>query len=122
MTEVLRPSLYGAQHPTVLIKASGNGHSEGTRKRAREPSSEPSNGAPAAAPGASGRSRQYVVVGHCCESGDLLTPAPHDPEVLRPRLLGGEKEEAAVDDLLVVEGAGAYCSSMATKHYNRCKG
>ena len=25
-----------------------------------------------------------IVVGHCCESGDLLTPAPGDPEALRP--------------------------------------
>ena len=26
--------------------------------------------------------KPYVVVGHCCESGDLLTPAPDEPEVL----------------------------------------
>ena len=125
MTEVLRPSLYGAQHPTVLIKASVNGDPEGTRKRPREPSSkpnsepinssEPSSGNPPAVPSASGRSRQYIVVGHCCESGDLVTPAPDEPEVLLRRALG---TSASIDDLIVIEGSGAYCSSMSTKNYN----
>ena len=27
-------------------------------------------------------SMEQVVVGHCCESGDLLTPAPGDREAL----------------------------------------
>jgi len=47
--EIMRPSLYGAQHPLVVI---------------------PSLPAP--------RNCSYVVVGHTCESGDLLTPAPDD--------------------------------------------
>ena len=51
-----------------------------------------------------------------CESGDLMTPAPDEPEVLLPRALGGG---VAIDDLIVVEGSGAYCSSMSTKNYNR---
>ena len=57
----------------------------------------------------------FIAVGHCCESGDLVTPAPDEPEVLLPRALKGA---AARDDLLVIEGSGAYCSSMATKNYN----
>ena len=88
MTEVLRPSLYGAQHPIVLVPAAG---------------------APA------GGETDYIVVGHCCESGDLVTPAPDEPETLSRRALGGA---ASRDDLLVIEGSGAYCSSMATKNYN----
>jgi len=28
-----------------------------------------------------------VVVGHCCESGDLLSCAPGDPEVLQTRTM-----------------------------------
>ncbi len=48
MTEILRPSLYGAQHPIEVVPA--------VRQKRR--------------PG------EYVVVGHCCESGDVLTPAP----------------------------------------------
>lgn len=91
MTEVLRPSLYGAQHPLVLVK-------------------HPEREAWSTAPGG-----EYVVVGHCCESGDLLTPAPDSPETITRRHLGAD---AAIGDLVVIEGAGAYCSSMSTKHYN----
>ena len=58
--------------------------------------------------------KPYVVVGHCCESGDLLTPAPDEPETLAPR----ELTEAARGDLLVVEGCGAYCAAMSTAGYN----
>lgn len=83
MNDILRPSLYGAQHPIDILSSS--------EQRA-----------------------EYVVVGHNCESGDLLTPAPGDPEVLQPRLL----PKAAIGDLLVVGGAGAYCASMAAHGYN----
>jgi len=55
-----------------------------------------------------------VIVGHCCESGDLLTPHPTDPQLLQPRLLPFAK----VGDLAVIEGTGAYCSSMSTSNYN----
>jgi len=89
MTELLRPSLYGAQHPISLVPA----HAE--------------------APDAADAS--YVLVGHCCESGDLVTPAPDEPEVLMRRALGGSVSR---DDLVVIDGSGAYCASMATKHYN----
>ena len=58
--------------------------------------------------------REYLVAGHCCESGDVLTPAPGDPEGLQPRLLA----EARTGDLLAVGGSGAYCSGMASKNYN----
>ena len=85
MTEVLRPSLYGSQHPTVVIPQTDTG-----------------------------RTRDYVVVGHCCESGDLVTCAPGEPETIAARTL----PETAVGDLLVIEGAGAYCAAMSTKNYN----
>ncbi len=55
-----------------------------------------------------------MVCGHCCESGDLLSPAPGEPETLSERLLCG----AAPGDVCVVEGSGAYCSGMCTKNYN----
>ncbi len=87
MTDVLRPSLYGAQHPLVVVPRDSD-----TERKAHE----------------------VIVVGHCCESGDILTPAPGDSEALSPRLM----HRAAVGDYLVVEGAGAYCAAMATKHYN----
>lgn len=85
MTEILRPSLYGAQHPVSILQA--------------QPASTV---------------RDYMIVGHCCESGDILTPAPGDPELLATRQL----PQAAIGDLCVIDGAGAYCSAMSTKHYN----
>jgi diaminopimelate decarboxylase len=86
MTEILRPSLYGAQHPIVVVP--------------KEPG-ERSTG-------------EYLVVGHCCESGDVLTPEPGNPEGLLARTL----TETRVGDALVVDGAGAYCAAMSSKNYN----
>jgi diaminopimelate decarboxylase len=83
MDGILRPSLYGAQHPMIVVNDSA-------------------------------RSRDYVVVGHCCEAGDLLTPSPDDSENLEPRLL----REAAIGDRLVIEGVGAYCAPMSAHGYN----
>lgn len=85
MTEILRPSLYAAQHPIVVL-----------------PKTE------------TGEARPYLVVGHCCESGDILTPGPDDPESLLPR----ELPVAEPGDLCVIEGAGAYCAGMSAKNYN----
>jgi diaminopimelate decarboxylase len=83
MTEVTRPSLYGAQHPIDVL--------------------------------AEGRPEADVVfVGPCCESGDILTPAPGDPEALAPRRV----PRPQVGDLVVVGGAGAYCAAMSTVNYN----
>jgi diaminopimelate decarboxylase len=83
MTEVTRPSLYGAQHPIDVL--------------------------------AEGRPEADVVfVGPCCESGDVLTPAPGDPEALAPRRVALPQ----IGDLVVVGGVGAYCAAMATINYN----
>ena len=57
---------------------------------------------------------EYVVVGHACETSDILTPAPHDPEGILPRTLN----KTRVGDLLVIADTGAYCASMSTKGYN----
>jgi diaminopimelate decarboxylase len=85
MTELLRPSLYAAQHPVILLPRANTG-----------------------------RTKSYVIVGHCCESGDLVTPSASDHEELGPR----ELPEVQIGDLCVIEGAGAYCSSMTAKNYN----
>ncbi len=64
---------------------------------------------------ATGRETAAVVfVGPCCESGDILTPAPGDPEALAPRWV----PRPQIGDLVVVGGAGAYCAAMATINYN----
>jgi diaminopimelate decarboxylase len=85
MTEILRPSLYGAQHPICVVPAVD-----------------------------SGETASYLVAGHCCESGDILTPEPGNPEGLQERTL----RRAAIGDVLVIDGAGAYCAGMAAKNYN----
>ncbi|KAL7562113.1 hypothetical protein ACA910_019858 [Epithemia clementina (nom. ined.)] len=90
MTDVLRPSLYGAVHPMTIFPASGLAQDVGSE-------TEP-----------------VVVVGHCCESGDLLTPQPGEPEQLAER----ELRKAHIGDILVVDGSGAYCSGMSAKNYN----
>ena len=64
---------------------------------------------------AEGREQAAVVfVGPCCESGDILTPAPGDPEALAPRWVPRPR----IGDLVVIGGAGAYCAAMATINYN----
>jgi diaminopimelate decarboxylase len=64
---------------------------------------------------ANGREAAEVVfVGPCCESGDILTPAPGDPEALAPRRV----PRPQIGDLIVIGGAGAYCAAMATINYN----
>ena len=83
MTEVLRPSLYGAQHPIVVHKDTDE-------------------------------TAKYIVVGHCCESGDLFSCAPGDPEGLQERNL----KKVNIGDFVSIEGSGAYCAGMATKNYN----
>ena len=87
MTEILRPSLYGAQHPIAVVPL----QAEAERGMAA-----------------------YLVAGHCCESGDILTPEPDNPEGLSPRTL----TEARIGDVVCIGGAGAYCAGMAAKNYN----
>ncbi|HEX3568416.1 MAG TPA: diaminopimelate decarboxylase [Candidatus Saccharimonadales bacterium] len=84
MTDILRPSLYGAQHPMTVVN-----------ERSENPT-------------------DYVVVGHCCESGDLLTPVPGDAESLATRTL----QQAEIGDHLIIGGVGAYCASMNAHGYN----
>lgn len=88
MTDLLRPSLYGAQHPIFLAKKRGRAIPAETEK--------------------------YVVVGHCCESGDLVSCAPGEAETLAAR----ELPRAERGDFCIIGGAGAYCASMSAKNYN----
>src|SRR5205809_153982 len=76
MTEVTRPSLYGAQHP-IDVMATGR------------------------------EAAEVVFVGPCCESGDILTPAPGDPAGLGPRWVSRPRVGRPVS----VGGAGANPSS-----------
>lgn len=87
MKDLLRPSMYGAEHPLTIVHRDGSLPDE---------------------------TESVVVAGPNCESGDILTPTPGDPELLAPRLLG----MAAIGDLIVVGGAGAYGRTMAPGSYN----
>lgn len=83
MNDILRPSLYGAQHEiTVLNDAT--------------------------------EQEEYVVVGHNCETGDILTTAPGDPEGIEPR----EMNKAAIGDIVAIHDTGAYCAALSAKGYN----
>jgi len=68
----------------------------------------PANERPAVA------SKEYVVTGHTCIAGDTLTVAVRDPETVVPQRLA----QTEIGDLLVVERAGGYCSSMNMKNFN----
>lgn len=57
---------------------------------------------------------EYVVVGHCCETSDILTPAPGDPEAIAPRRLN----KASIGDLVAIADTGAYCHTFSTTGYN----
>lgn len=59
MTEIIRPAMYGAQHPLVVVPIKENNN----------------------------ETQDYIVVGHCCESSDCLTTAKGNPEEIEPRLL-----------------------------------
>jgi len=90
MTDVLRPSLYGAVHPMTILPGSGKSDDVGSE------------------------TENVVVVGHCCESGDLMTPKAGEPEALGERNL----RKADIGDISVMDGSGAYCAGMSTKNYN----
>ncbi|HZP55341.1 MAG TPA: diaminopimelate decarboxylase [Candidatus Saccharimonadales bacterium] len=83
MNDLLRPTLYGAQHSIEIINDS----------KAK---------------------KDYVVVGHNCESGDLLTPEPGNPEQIKPRSLN----QAEIGDTVMIGGVGAYGASMRAIGYN----
>lgn len=83
MNDILRPGMYGAQHPLIVI---GGEEKEG----------------------------DFVYVGHNCESGDIWTPKPGDPESVATR----KTHVPTIGSLVVVGGAGAYCAAMNASGYN----
>ena len=83
MNDVLRPTLYGAQHKIDVINDSEI-------------------------------EEDYVVVGHNCESGDILTPKDGNPEIITTRRL----KKATIGDEVRIYDVGAYCASMRAKGYN----
>jgi diaminopimelate decarboxylase len=84
MTELLRPMIYGDRHPLRLLGRQG------------------------------GALMPCVVVGTCCESGDLFTPRQGNPEELDTLLLPNPER----GDLVAVLGSGAYGLAMSARNYN----
>ena len=84
MTELLRPMIYGAKHPVRIL---GKGEKTNT---------------------------DYVVVGCCCESGDIFTPKEGEPEEIDTVSL----PKAEAGDYLSIMGTGAYGIAMSAKNYN----
>ena len=58
--------------------------------------------------------KDYVVVWHCCESGDILTSKLYNQEEIEVRSLN----KAHTWDIMVIDGTWAYNSSMSMKNYN----
>jgi diaminopimelate decarboxylase len=87
MSDILRPTLYGVQHEMNLVP------------RENELPIE---------------TEDVVIVGHACESGDILTPTLGDSEGVATISLPKTK----IGDYLIIEDAGAYCSSMSAINYN----
>jgi len=57
---------------------------------------------------------KYVVVGHCCESWDILTCKLYNPWEIEE----WELNKANIWDSIVIDWVGAYNSSMSMKNYN----
>ncbi len=96
MNDMPRVPMYGIQQPIYIIPNT-TPHPQSLSSQEREAWME-----------------DYVVVGHCCESSDILTCQLHDQEMIEPKTL----PKAEVWDLVVVDGVWAYNSAMAMKNYN----
>ena len=93
-----RPLLYGSKHPLYFVSADG----------AQVRSSEFT----AASAAAAGTSYSAVVAGKCCESGDCQTLDMDGHSTAR------DMTEPDIEDIAIIGGAGAYCSSMSPFNYN----
>lgn len=92
MNDMPRVAMYGVQEPLFIFAQNLSQFSPARRDETAD----------------------YAVVGHCCESSDILTSKLYDAEILEPRKL----KKASIWDILVIDGVGAYNSGMAIKNYN----
>jgi len=88
-----RPLLYGSKHPIYIVSGDG----------LRMISSEFDE---------SKHDYEAVVAGKCCESGDSQTLDMDGHAVARSMV------EPHIDDIVIIGGVGAYCSSMSPYNYN----
>ncbi len=97
MNDMPRVAMYGIQEPLFVF-----------------PQHPPHLASPESGEEQATQYEEYVVVGHCCESADILTSKLYDQDTIEPRKL----KKASIWDLLVVDGVWAYNSSMSLKNYN----
>ena len=120
LNDFLRVSLYGARHRLQHIAL--------TTKNKQEKLKIIDNTSNSDSNSSSTKNQEYIVVGHCCESGDIFTTLSGNPEQLEARILGSEnfqtnltstkKAKVKVGDLILVQDVGAYGSAMSVKNYN----
>ena len=91
-----RPLLYGSRHPIYIVSEDGDEVKSSEFYTADE--NDGSYGA--------------VVAGKCCESGDCQTLDAEGHSIVRTMA------EPEIEDITVIGGVGAYCSSMAPFNYN----
>lgn len=90
-----RPLIYGSQHPFYIVSKNGELLSSDY-----------------AAASMGNSDYEAIVVGRCCESGDSQSlDSNHN-------ILTRKMAEPEIGDILVIGGAGAYCSSMTPFNYN----
>ncbi len=94
MDVITRPLLYGSRHPFYII-------SKGGQLLSSEFDDKPADAL-----------HEMILVGPCCESGDSLCLDDQDNNI--PRKIA----EPEINDIVVIGGAGAYCSSMSPFNYN----
>jgi len=88
-----RPLLYGSKHPVYIVSG------DGTRVISSEFDEAKHD-------------YEAVVSGKCCESGDCQTLDMDGHAVPRSMV------EPKIDDIVIIGGVGAYCSSMSPYNYN----
>ncbi len=85
-----RVALYGSQHPIFHLKRNETLKSENLEWK------------------------DFVLVGECCESSDILTCLPNEPATQRKE----EFKNVQDKDLMIVGETGAYCAGMSFGNYN----
>ena len=88
-----RPLLYGSKHPVYIVSKDGSRVISSEFDEAKH-------------------DYEAVVAGKCCESGDCQTLDMDGHAVPRAMV------EPKIDDLVIIGGVGAYCSSMSPYNYN----
>lgn len=87
MNDYLRPSLYHSQHRISHLKKNAKKSKKSLAK-------------------------SYVLVGHCCENGDILSPGTKQEPFSKVKFF----DEPEIGDGIIFHDAGAYGSSMANNY------